>query len=429
MLIELFGENFGCFRDEFRLSLVAGDVDPDSDRGVVEVEVKGDREPLRLLRAAAIYGPNASGKSTVLRAARALHGLIARSAMFRSDDGVPYHSPFAGAERAPSRLGVKAVVDGVVYDYECRFDERRVVAEQLDRHGVDGVATLFVREMQGVKGDWLADEQFRLVVEDFRENALLISLTDTLLPKLTGSLVPALRRLLRFVDGSAPPYMGYESETAARLAETTPDFRSWLGEQLRAADVGVTDFSVRKVRSVRQAQRTLFEDVSGDAGDDGERERVRRRLSLEHPGPEGIFTVPYEDESFGTRKLVRLAPLLYRLFSEDGAGATFVDEIGASLHPTLLAALVERVNCGTRAATSQGQLIFATHETSLIDGEARDAVLRLDQVYFTEKGGDGVGRLYSLSDFRERQNTNLRKRYLEGRYGAIPALGRFPLPT
>ena len=62
MLVEFYGQNFGCFRDEFRLSMLATDIDPNSDRGIVKVRVDGDAEPLRLLRAVAIYGPNASGK-------------------------------------------------------------------------------------------------------------------------------------------------------------------------------------------------------------------------------------------------------------------------------------------------------------------------------------------------------------------------------
>jgi len=73
-------------------------------------------------------------------------------------------------------------------------------------------------------------------------------------------------------------------------------------------------------------------------------------------------------------------------------------------------------------------LIFATHETSLLDGEARDATLRRDQVYFTQKGKDGASTLFALSEFDEpvRKVHNIRKRYLEGRYGAIPAIGKFP---
>ncbi len=80
MLIELFGRNFGSFRDEFHLSMLATDIDPGNPRGIVEVPLEGEDEPLRLLRCAAIYGPNASGKSTVLRAAAALEHLLSSSA-------------------------------------------------------------------------------------------------------------------------------------------------------------------------------------------------------------------------------------------------------------------------------------------------------------------------------------------------------------
>ena len=73
----------------------------------------------------------------------------------------------------------------------------------------------------------------------------------------------------------------------------------------------------------------------------------------------------------------------------------------------------------------RGQLIFATHETALLDAEAKDAVLRRDQVYLTEKDSSGASRLYSVAEFKERNNLNLRRRYLQGRYGALPALGQF----
>src|SRR5687767_14185768 len=145
MLIEYFGENFGCFRDAFRLSMLATDIDPDSDRGIVEVAVSGDPEPLRLLRSAALYGPNASGKSTILRAARSLGLLIFRAARFRSDEPIDFYEPFAGGRAAekPVRLGLKAVVDGNVYDYEVAFDQFQVIHERLDQQLLDQSLTLF----------------------------------------------------------------------------------------------------------------------------------------------------------------------------------------------------------------------------------------------------------------------------------------------
>ena len=94
MLIEFFGRNYGCFRDEFHLSMLATDIDPDNPRGVVEVPVEGEAEPLRLLRCAAIYGPNASGKSTVLRAAAALAWQISRSSQYGSEETIGWYEPF-----------------------------------------------------------------------------------------------------------------------------------------------------------------------------------------------------------------------------------------------------------------------------------------------------------------------------------------------
>ena len=83
------------------------------------------------------------------------------------------------------------------------------------------------------------------------------------------------------------------------------------------------------------------------------------------------------------------------------------------------------LQCGTHMKAACGQLIFATHETSLLDAEGKNAVLRRDQIYLTEKDAFGAARLYSVAEFRERNNLNIRRRYLQGRYGALPSLGDF----
>lgn len=425
MLIEFFGENFGCFRDEFRLSMVAAEIDPDSRRGIVEVALQDDPEPLRLLRAAALYGANASGKSTILRAARSLGRLILGAGRFRSDEPITVYEPFAGDghEKRPVRLGLKAIVEGAVYDYETVFDGRQVLSERLARYVRDQAVNLFHRNNQEISGEWTSHEQFKLISHDFRPNALLLSLADTLAPGIAKGLAPSLYRLLRFYDGSASRPSSW-GQPAARRAATDPAFREWLLEQLKAADIGVTDLIVKRSRRVAREQGYLFEELADDEQIMADADLLHR-LAFKHSGPEGPFNIPYESESYGTQKVVNLGPVLYDLFSVKRNLTVFVDEIGASLHPTLLSGLVRHINCETRDSVL-GQLIFATHETSLIDDEAKAAILRRDQVYFTEKDASGVARLYSLADFKERQNVNLRKRYLEGRFGAIPALSEFP---
>jgi AAA15 family ATPase/GTPase len=144
-------------------------------------------------------------------------------------------------------------------------------------------------------------------------------------------------------------------------------------------------------------------------------------LVFAHTSPHGAIELMPWRESLGTYKFVGLAPILYDLTRGDGNRAVFVDEIGASLHPHLLFALVRSANETLENSEPCGQLIFATHDTSILDDEARDAVLRRDQIFLTDKDDCGASKLYSVAEFQERHNVNIRKRYLDGRYGALPA--------
>ena len=135
--------------------------------------------------------------------------------------------------------------------------------------------------------------------------------------------------------------------------------------------------------------------------------------------------MPYGRESMGTHKMVALAPYIHDLLHGDQPQAYFIDEIGASIHPHLFEGLLRHFNCEIEPESVRGQLIFATHETVMLDAEAKHATLRRDQVYLTEKDSSGASRLYSIAEFNERNNHNLRRRYLHGRYGALPSLGRF----
>ena len=417
MLLELYGQNFGCFRDEFRLSMLATDVDPGSDRGIIEVAVEDDDEPLRLLRAVAIYGANASGKSTVLRAASILRQLMSRQ--LRSDAPIRPYEPFAAEshDKVPVRLGVKAVVDSRLYDYEVRFDRARFVSERLGQLKPDGKTTvLFCREGQSVAGEWKQNEQFTLLSRDFRPNALLLSLADRLAPALAKNIAAAIRRLLTLFralpDDLAPPWESQHSDIARR-AGSDPLFGQWLLKQLRSADLGVVD-----LRSEESTVRVA-------TGPDEVEVETFHRLLLMHRGPDGSFPIPYSRESNGTRRLVQMAPMLFDLTHQDEPHAVFVDEIDASLHPALLQGVIQHFNCEIPVAQASGQLIFVTHDTSLLDAEAKNAVLRRDQIYLTEKDASGAARLYSVAEFKERNNLNLRRRYLQGRYGALPSLGSF----
>lgn len=423
MLIELFGENFGCFRDEFRLSMLATDIDPGSTRGIVEVKIDGDEEPLRLLRCAAIYGPNASGKSTVLRAAHALRRALLGSHRYQSDQLIPYYRPFIGgtSSKSPCRLGIKAVINGKVYDYEIRFNRKMFNYERLAQWDGDDPVVLIERIDQSVTGKWKDEESFQLLSKDFGPNKLLLPLADRLMPGLAQGIAPVLSRLLQVIDGKIDSWPFHDEGVVARRVAEDPSFAHWLLNQLKAADLGVIELHTDEVRSSSYEKRPIVD----EADDFQYTARTEYALSLVHDFGENAANIDFNHESLGTHRLIDLAPLIFDLAHDALPQAVFADELDASLHPIILRGLVDSVNRNSEGK-ERGQLIFTTHETSLLDDEAKNAPLRRDQVYLTEKGSDGAARLYSIAEFKERNNLNLRKRYLEGRYGAIPVLGTFP---
>ncbi|MDZ4755425.1 MAG: ATP-binding protein [Phycisphaerae bacterium] len=416
MLVELYGRNFGCFRDEFRLSLLATDIDRDNSRAIVQVVVEGDDTPLELLRCIAIYGPNASGKSTVLAAAHRLGQLIHQAGRMSSDERIPFE-PFrlSSSQPQPVMLGAVAVVDGRIYDYTIEFDSHRVLLERLVHRGADSATPLVERVLQDVRGTWIESPAFQLIAKQFRANALLLSLADVLAPELAQGIAVGLRRLLHTPAPGRGP-LGNAPMVASR-ASTSPAFRSWLLEDLQAADVGVIELETKARTGGYIGPHAPSAALTSD----------NQELVLIHRGSNGLgVRLPYQFESLGTQRLVALSPLLFDVSHADTPVAAFVDELDASLHSLLLREFVRKFNTQHLESKSFGQLIFTLHDTSLIDDEAKDAPLRRDQIYLTEKASDGAAQLKSLAEFHERNNLNLRRRYLQGRYGALPALGEFP---
>lgn len=417
MLIELYGRNFGCFRDDFSLSLLATDIDRESSRGTVETHIEGEDEPIRVLRAVAIYGPNASGKTTVLKAAAALHNLLQMTARIPSDYPLTPYEPFAldGSKSNPVRLGIKSVVKNRFYDYTVEFTRTAIVFEQLECITGSYRKTLLLRQGQSVSGEWTGQDQFQLLSKNFRQNALLLALADILAPSLSDGIAVAFSRMLNTLSPAHHfhYYYGFEDRTAgvANKASRDPRFRSWLINQLRSADLGVADIKIEKVTVL----------VGAESENDVE-ERITSRLQLLHSGPAGSVPIDFNRESQGTHRIIDLSLAIYDILNSDIPLAGFADELDASLHPDMFRALVWHLNTHKSVSGATGQIVFTAHETSVLDQEAKSAILRRDQIYFTEKQDNGVARLYSLAEFRERNNLNIRKRYLQGRYGALPAL-------
>lgn len=141
---------------------------------------------------------------------------------------------------------------------------------------------------------------------------------------------------------------------------------------------------------------------------------VIKKLFTQHKGENGKqIEFELREESEGTQRLLDFIPALYAMLFE--GAVVLIDEIDKSIHPYLLKSLIGKVMQERRA---KGQLIFNTHESNLLDLD----IFRQDEIWFAEKDKTGATHLYSLSEFKPRYDFDVRKGYLNGRYGAIPFL-------
>lgn len=197
---------------------------------------------------------------------------------------------------------------------------------------------------------------------------------------------------------------------------------------LRFADLGITEVALNEQEisaEVKSMLRNFFDNLSlGDSVEkldvDAFFEEEKKKILFFHSGEEGAsrFPLPLEMESSGTVAWLLLGvPALEAVRS----GAVFmVDELDSSLHPRLAAALV-RIFRDEEINSTGAQLVFTSHDTSLMGHLIGDSLTR-DEVWFTEKAIDGSTNLFALNEFPSRVSDNFEKRYLQGRYGAVPMI-------
>ena len=413
MLLEFRVQNHRSLRDEQALSF-----EPSK-------EASGPTEAKRAaLPALAIYGANASGKSNVLAALAYMQNVVIFSHRLWDPEGGVLRDPYAWGTnpQETSLYEVTFSLQGVRYQYGFVADDDGFQEEWLFAWPRGRKQTWFTRERETFEfGEHLKGEN-RLVQQMTRPNALFLSaavqhrheqltpiyhwfraitaVNVTSLGHARRERIPQevwLRHLL-----STPP----SSRNLNLFQEEGKDTLDLFRRLLRAADVGITDV---KLVDDPEAERSV-------------NSRRRSRILLKHQSSSDDAWLPLEEESNGTRTLVRFAePILSTLRY---GGLLIVDELEASLHPLLAVHIVNQFN-DPEANPNGGQLLFTTHDTNLLGTTLGTPPLSRDQVWLTEKDGEGATCLYALSDYKPRKTENLERGYLQGRYGGIPFLGEF----
>lgn len=419
MLLEFRLRNYRAFREEATLSMVASHDKVLIDANTHEIGLPG---AARLVRAAAVYGPNAGGKTTLLRALQLMRGVVVESAGLKPDQAFNVQ-PFrldAAAKNEPTLFEVTVLIDGVRHQYGFEFTPTRIIKEWLLVYQTarpqawinrtfdpktEKEVFNFSSHMAGSRHVWR---------DATRPNALFLS---TAIQLNSESLQPLFKwfavSLNVFLGGGIIPH-----DFSTGMLENEAG-RSAIASILSAADIGIRDIALEKKKGI-QAQFTI-NPTTGEALSTTTQHDVFFP-KFRHTVGDVSEEFEYVDESEGTQKLFSLAgPMLDIIRS---GSLLVVDELDRSMHPLLVRQIVKTFQ-DPAINTNGAQLLFSTHDTSLLDS----SLLRRDQIWFAEKDASQASALSPLSDFSVRNDEAFERGYLSGRYGGVPILEGKLLPS
>jgi hypothetical protein len=415
VLIRFEVSNFRSINEPVELSMVA----VDRDRAEVRPEPNLGES---LLTTAAIFGPNASGKSNVLTALTWIRDALQFSFRFWEDE-IPLQQFAFGEGGRTSNFVLEMTIGGVRFEYVLDVDPERIRYEALFHYPEKKRRRIFERvgnDLKLQRGLGNISGTRELLTERTLVLAAARRFDEPLLARF-GEAVSAIRsfgiptqRSRYGTSLSGPRWMarprmqsamatmrwfgGTNQPTLFSGADEATEREQALA-MLRLADLGIEDVQIE--------ERELVFPETGEV-------RKEQNLALVHRSSGRLTPLDFSAESEGTRTWFQLiGPILNAL--RTGSLVVF-DELDASLHPTLSAELL-RIFHDPSINPRGAQLIFSSHDTSLLNH------LNRDEVWLTEKLGDGSTRLGALSDFageRVRRSQNLEAGYLHGRFGALP---------
>ena len=442
MLLQFSVQNYLSFRDEVILNMVPAKSRLMRDHIIEDSQGK----QTSCLPLAAVYGPNASGKTNLVKAIEFARRLI----LFGTGPaGATGTTPFrldVAAETAPSRFEFVFKHDGVLYSYGFVVDSESVQEEWLFARFTAQESKVFERVTRGQEtivaaGSRLApgkdQKQFiRFVAQGTRPNQLFLTEADNRNVELLKPVTGWFRDHLQII-----PLQSQYLFLASRVRDD-PKFTELLSGFLSEADTGIGSLRttaekfdpgehlVGKSEDERERILTALlcgrkvqlgspkPDQQGTLVTDANQETEYLRLKTTHTRNDGN-TVDFDlsAESDGTRRLMHLAPALLDLRQHERV--YIVDELDRSLHSLLSRKFVKVFLECIQSQKLRGQLVFTTHDTSLLDRE----LLRRDEIWFVEKDKSGASHLTSLAEYKVAEGLRYANGYLNGRFGAIPFLG------
>jgi len=422
MIIAFDVQNFGSVKERQRLSFEAEKSDHLEEYYVFEA-AKG----LRLLKLGLIYGANASGKSTILKALDFLRELVLNPEEKKTNK--LNFSPFLFDPVAPKQnsiLSIEFLQNDVRYYYEIEFNRKAIVKERLDYYNPTK-ANIFKRDTD-------LDSEFSRITfgskikTDKASEKTLASNTlwnNTVLGGFlkTNIELKELKDVIDWFSDHMKPIIvsmtGLDNYVSGRLDSREID-KSILIGILRKADFNISDIVLKDGKDVSEAALKVFTALELP-NDEIERikQRKRKEIEFEHTVMGAKYFLPFDAESQGTQRYYGFAGLLSLLIGQPAFA--LIDEIESSLHPDLFTHFILTFLVNAK----RSQIIATTHNREILNN--RD-LFRDDAIWFTDKTESCATTLYSLADFDSsviRDTSNVYNAYKIGKLGGVPNLGDY----
>ncbi|MEA2017389.1 MAG: ATP-binding protein [Campylobacterota bacterium] len=423
MLLQFSVNNYKSIKDTVTFSMATSSKDEGNSFNIGKYE---------LLKSAIIYGANASGKSNFLKAMAFMGKIVLNKNKVMQSTDTLEHFPFklnTDTQNSSSTFEIVCFINKIKYRYGFEIDNTTVYAEWLYADAKGKESKLFYRDSE--EEDYVNPTKFKEGFKFFDKKKLKINTLPNKLfiwkcdedddSEIAKSILSWFNRF-NLIDGMEHDgYIGYALEEMQ-----DEDFKNEIVNLVRTADIGIDDILLNEEKVpndfldslplTEEYKEKLIKSMGGTIPLLNTYHTQYDENNIEVG--KVIFELD-EEESKGTRKFFKMsAPILNTL--REGK-VLIIDELDASLHPLLTKHLVKLFH-NEKINTKNAQLVFATHDTNMLTPH----IFRRDQVWLTEKDKFGATDIYSLAQLKDViKNENFEKQYIQGKYGAIPYLGKF----
>ena len=396
MLLKIELENFFSIKETVSIDFRAGNINTVQARELVNNVYEWNGQ--KVLKSIGLFGPNASGKSNIVKAVSFCAHLIFESHL-HNENTVFNFQPFKfdGCEKKPSRFLIDFVCDDIEYEYSFSLTRTEIIKESLYYYPNKRRAKIFKREGENYSfAEGTVPRPKDVAINTSRKN-LFLSRASSMNREFAKKIFQYF--LNTFLLGLVP--LSDQS-----IEELFVNHKEIVLKALNVCDSDICDIELRK----EKAQNITFALTTGKIPTQQIQDVDFIKFVTYHKfAPKVSFDMEVE-ESHGTRQLFGI---LLRLLDVVKKGKSLMlDEFDLSLHTLLADFILDLIH-----ASDRSQLLFTSHNTNLIDTSR----LRKDQILFVNKKDDGSTEVYSLYDFKGfRENMDAEKGYMQGRFDAIP---------